>query len=131
MSGFNPLATLQIPPSVLVPPKYKANPAEWMHERIVRSIADFEKGLKPDEEIGARLVSFGQSEVIHILDVGYWGPDLVTFQGTNADGRPVQLLQHISQISVLLVALPVEKGAPRRIGFDLVKKLDPAPGETS
>ena len=65
--------------------------------------------LKPDEEIGARLVSFGQGEVIHVLDVDYRGPDLITFEGTNADGRPVLLLQHISQVNVLLVALPIEK----------------------
>lgn len=139
--GLNPLAEAMrgmqpvVRPLEAVPhPAIEAalripSPAESMYERIVRSIAEFEEDLKPDEEIGARLVSFGQGEVIHVLDVGYWGPDLITFEGTNADGRPVRLLQHISQISVLLVALPVEKGPPRRIGFDLVKKLDPASGE--
>lgn len=129
MSEFNPFNALRIPPSALVPPVEKRNPAEWMYERLVRSIADFEKGLEPNEEVGARLVSFGQRETISIIDVGFWGPDLITFEGTNPDGHPVKLLQHMSQISVLLVALPVEKGAPRRIGFDLVKKLDPAPEE--
>jgi len=119
---INPIANLRLPtpPSI---PDHIGNPAKWMHERIVHSIVAFEKELKADEEIGARLVSFGQREVIHITDVGYWGPDLVTFQGNNVDGHPVELLQHISQISVLLVALPVEKETPRRIGFELERRL--------
>ena len=32
---------LAVPP----PPNLTRNPAEWMHERLVRSIAEFEEGL--------------------------------------------------------------------------------------
>ena len=35
----------------------------------------------------------------------------------------VELIQHISQVNVLLVALPKEQEEPRRIGFMLEKRL--------
>ena len=95
-----------------------------MHERVVRWINDFEQSLDQDHEVGARLVTFGANTTFHIDDVGYWGPDIITFYGTGEDGKKVQLLQHISQLSVLLVA--VDKVAPKakRIGFDLLKNLE-------
>lgn len=109
--------------SVLAESDAKLNPAKWMHERIVRSIIDFEKDLDPALEIGARLVSFTANEIIHIDDVGYWGPDIIKFYGTTSDGHPVELMQHISQLNVLLMAVkPIAE--PRRIGFVLQKQLD-------
>lgn len=123
--AINPMLTLNTPRI----PDSTLNPAEWTHERIVRSIVDFEKELDDQHEIGARLVSFTEREVIHIEDVGYWGPDIIIFYGRNADGNPVQLIQHISQVSVLLVALPKEHEEPVRIGFQLERKLQKKPDE--
>ena len=105
------------------PPKHELNPAEWAHERLVRSIARFEARLDDDTEIGARLVSFTEKDTFHIEDLGYWGPDFVVFYGTSLEGNPVELIQHISQVNVLLVALPKEQEEPRRIGFMLEKRL--------
>lgn len=109
--------------SAFTPDKHQLNPASWAYERIVRSIIDFEEKLDPDKEIGARLVSFTSSEIIHVEDVGYWGPDIIKFYGTNADGDAVELLQHMSQLSILLVAVTPQK-EPRRIGFVLKERLD-------
>ncbi len=103
---------------------HQLNPAKWAYERLVRSIIEFEKNLDEDKEIGARMVSFTENETFHIEDVGYWGPDFVKFYGINLDGNPVELIQHISQVSVLLVALPKEKNEPRRIGFILEERLE-------
>lgn len=94
-----------------------------MYERLVHSIVDFEKNLDDSVEIGARLISFSDKEAIHVDDIGFWGPDLVIFYGRNLEGRPVQLLQHVTQVSVLLVALPRQEEKPRRIGFQLEQKL--------
>jgi hypothetical protein len=81
------------------------------------------KELDPSLEIGARLVSFTANEVIHIDDVGYWGPDIIKFYGHTSDGRAVELMQHLSQLNVLLMAVkPVAE--PRRIGFVLQEKLE-------
>jgi hypothetical protein len=90
----------------------------------VRSINNFEAQLADNEEIGGRFVGGPGSEVFHIDDVGYWGPDMIIFHGTNQHGKPVQLLQHYTQLNVLLTALPVEKDKPRRIGFALVNELE-------
>ncbi|TBC02108.1 DUF6173 family protein [Rhizobium ruizarguesonis] len=110
-------------PHLLGKSGHELNPASWMYERIVKSIIDFEEKLDPNLEIGARLVSFASSEIIHIDDVGYWGPDIIKFYGKNADGNPVELMQHMSQLSVLLVAVkPLAE--PRRIGFVLKGKLE-------
>jgi hypothetical protein len=108
----------------LLKPQKSLNPAKWMHERIVSTINDFEKELDSDHEVGARLVSFGSDVTFSIDDVGYWGPDMIIFHGISADGKKVQLLQHVSQLSVLLVAAAKVHEKARRIGFDLTEKLN-------
>jgi hypothetical protein len=55
--------------------------------------------------VGVRLVSFGQSVVFHLEQIGYWNPSLISFKGFTEDGEPVELIQHVSQISVLLTKL--------------------------
>jgi hypothetical protein len=113
---------LHVPP-LMSQSQSELNPAEWMHERLVKSIATFEEELDKTKEIGARLVNFGPSEAVSIENVSYWGPDLIIFQGTNIDGHPVELLQHYTQVNVLLVAVPAKNDPPRRIGFILEHKL--------
>jgi hypothetical protein len=111
-------------PKNFLPPVSQLNPAKWGYERLVRSINDFEEKLDNDHEIGGRLVNFGQNLTFHIEDLGYWGPDFVKFYGSNDEGQPLELIQHISQVSVLLVSLKKVSDEPRRIGFDLVKRLE-------
>jgi hypothetical protein len=107
----------------LRPPLSQTNPAEWMYQRLVTYIKDFEAELDPDHEIGARLVSFGQSVTFHIDDIGFHGPDIITFYGVNEAKENVQLIQHISQLSVLLVSIKKQGTEARRIGFVLEQKL--------
>ena len=101
----------------------KNNPAEWMFDRLVRMIDDFEKGLSDEEEIGGRLVGAPGEGSFHIDDIGFWGPDMIMFYGKNHYGRPVRLIQHYTQLSVLLTSMPKEKEKPRRIGFVIREKL--------
>ena len=88
-----------------------------MFDRLVRMIEDFEKSLSDEEEIGGRLVGAPGEGSFHIDDIGFWGPDLIMFYGKNHYGRPVRLIQHYTQLSVLLTSMPKEKEKPRRIGF--------------
>ncbi len=108
----------------VIPPLLNSelNPAEWTYERLGIYIKDFEANLDNEHEIGARLVSFGQTLTFHIENVGYYGPDIINFDGINSDGKKVQLIQHISQLSVLLVAMKKLKDKPNRIGFIWDKK---------
>jgi hypothetical protein len=94
-------------------------PAESMYERVKESISEFEQRLTPDDEVGACLVSAPGETAFHIESVGFWGMDMLIFYGTNVHGKPIQLMQHISQLSILLTALPKQHDVARRIGFDL------------
>lgn len=105
-----------------------ASPAQWMFQRLAQAIAAFEKQLDAEHEVGFRLVSFTEGQVFHALDIGFWAPDLILFFGRGPDGAPMQMIQHVSQVSMLLVAAKKQtEDAPRRIGFDILKKVeDPA-----
>jgi hypothetical protein len=80
-------------------------------------IKDFEAELDDDHEIGAKLVSFGQNVTFHIEDRGYHGPDTITFYGSTETMEKVQLIQYMSQLSVLLIAVKKQHAKARRIGF--------------
>ena len=98
-----------------------ANPnlASEFHRRLISWINDFHKSLDNEHEVGARLVNFGQSVTFHIEDIGYWNPSLISFTGKNENGEPVELVQHVTQISILLVAMRrSDISQPKRpIGF--------------
>lgn len=92
--------------------------ASGMHQRLVRLINDFEASLPADQEIGACLASFGATKVIHVTGLGYENPHIIVVDGIDDEGRAVRLLQHIHQISFLLIPLsPLPGTEPRRIGF--------------
>lgn len=118
MNIGNFLNAPSINPELFVPPK-NHNLADEFHRRLIVWINDFHKSLDNEHEVGARLVTFGQSMTIHIEDIGYWNPSLISFKGRSEDGNPVELIQHVSQISVLLIALKRERlDVPKRpIGF--------------
>ncbi len=110
-------------------PTPPSSPAESVFRRLVLYIRDFEEQLDPSEEIGGRMVSFGPAVQFHIVDIGYWGPDIITFDGVDENGHRVKLIQNISQLNVLLVAMHKrvpEAEAPRRIGFILTGKATEA-----
>ena len=104
------------------------DPAAWMHQRLVNQIVAFEKNLGPDHEIGGRFVQGPGTEPLHISNVASWGPDMILFLGQFPDGRRFELIQHYSQVSVLLVAVPkMTDDAPRRIGFELMRNMPELP----
>ena len=111
--------------------RMRNNPAEWAFVRLSKLIEEFEAKLDKDEEIGARVVGLPGEGTMQIVDVGFWGPDLIIFFGRNADGKPVRLIQHYGQINVMLsVAKKPEDRPARRIGFqlgELVEKTNPKP----
>jgi hypothetical protein len=104
-------------------PTPPASPAESVFRRLVLYIREFEAQLDQDQEIGGRMVSFGSTVQFHIVDMGFWGPDILTFDGVDDRGSRMKLIQNISQLNVLLVAMPkrTPEAAPQRIGFQLGK----------
>ena len=96
------------------------SPAEWMYDRLILYIRNFESQLDAAHEIAMGFAG-GDAGVLRIEGVGYFDPDVVTFYGRDENGAKTQLIQHVTQVSVLLRA--VRKVAPdepaRRIGFRL------------
>ena len=108
--------------------KVQTCPAEWAFKRMAKYIADFEEGMNDDEEVGSTLVSADSGHTFHIEDMGYWSPDIITFDGKNERGDRIRLVQHISQLNVCLLALqkpePEKEIPARRIGFMLTQKAE-------
>jgi hypothetical protein len=115
------MPTFQVPkidvPNIPIP--INPNLASEFHHRLINWINDFHKTLDDEHEVGAQLVNFGQSVTFHIEDISYWNPSLISFIGKNENGEPVELVQHVTQISILLVAMKRENiGQPKMpIGF--------------
>lgn len=99
--------------------------AEWAYERLVIYIQEFEEQLDEAHEVA---MGFAGSEagVLQIEGMGFFDPDILTFHGTDEEGVPTQLIQHVSQLSVILRAMPkaAEEEPPKRIGFLLARRLD-------
>ena len=98
----------------------EANYASEFHKRLENLISHFDASLDQQHEVGVRLVSFGQTVIFHLENVGYWNPSLISFTGKTDAGEPVQLIQHVSQISILLMKLPrKDPSKPKsKIGFN-------------
>ncbi len=101
-------------------PLIEKSPAEWAHERLVLYIRNFEQQLDANHEVA---LGFAGSDagVLTIEGLGYFAPDILTFYGRDEEGMKTQLIQHVSQLSVMLRAVPkAEPEEPaRRIGFRL------------
>ncbi len=115
---------LSLPPALQESPKGKS-PAQWAYERLINYIRNFEEGLDSDHEVGMGLVG-GEGGLITIEGLGYFDPDLITFYGRTDRGARTQLVQHVTQLNVMLVAAPKQAAheEPTRIGFQLAKALE-------
>ena len=92
--------------------------AEEVFEHLQERLKEFQNDLKPDEELGVRLANFGEAARLHIRSIGYANPSLIEFYCVNGEGEEVTLVQHLSQLSFMLVAVkPLEAEEPYRIGF--------------
>jgi hypothetical protein len=96
------------------------SPAKRAHDLLVVYIREFEGQLDAEQEIAMGFAG-NEAGVLMIEGIGYFDPDIVTFYGTDDTGTKTQLIQHVSQLSVTLRAVPKESEAepPRRIGFHL------------
>ena len=114
-----------VPEAVSKTPVAKKSAAEWAYQRLILYIQNFEKALESEEEIAMGFTDTGGG-FLSIEGLGHFDPDIITFYGTDQTGAKVQLVQHVSQLNVLLRAMPkpIESEEPRRIGFRLAQGLD-------
>ena len=101
------------------------SPAESMYHRLILYIRNFEQQLDATHEIAMGFAG-GEAGVLRSEGLGFFDPDIVTFYGRDEDGAKTQLIQHVSQVSVILRAVRKEEpDAPaRRIGFRLATGWD-------
>ncbi|MGH1331841.1 MAG: DUF6173 family protein [Paracoccaceae bacterium] len=114
-----------LPEAVTRKPVEKKSPAEWAYERLVLYIQNFEEQLDNEQEVAMGFAG-SNSGVLRIEGMGYFDPDIITFYGSDGAGTKTQLIQHVSQLNVMLRALPKEDEhkEPQRIGFRLVADLE-------
>ncbi|MEP5151476.1 DUF6173 family protein [Planktotalea sp.] len=105
-------------------PAKSKSPAEWAYERLILYIQNFEEQLDNEHEVAMGFTG-GDAGVLKIEGMGFFDPDIVTFYGTDPTGGKTQLVQHVSQLNVMLRALPkeVEAEEPNRIGFKLAREI--------
>lgn len=96
------------------------SPAEWAYDRVIQYIRNFEAQLDNRHEVALGFTG-GDAGILQIEGLGFYDPDILTFYGVDQDGLKTQLVQHISQLNVVLRAVPkrAEAEPPRRIGFQL------------
>lgn len=84
---------------------------------LVTDIDYFETLLKPDEE--ARIVIIGGPAGTMIFPEALCpiGMDRIRFEGVDGEGCRVAVIQHVSQLNVMLKAVRVGEEKARRIGF--------------
>ncbi|MFC6687393.1 DUF6173 family protein [Jhaorihella thermophila] len=107
------------------------SPARWAYERLILYIRNFEEQLDAEHEVAMGFAG-GDAGVLRIEGLGYFDPDILTFYGSDMSGARTQLIQHVSQLSVMLRAVPKprEDSPPQRIGFRLAAEIeDDAPDE--
>lgn len=92
--------------------------ADTCYDHIVEQVKHFQEKLDSDHEVGVMLTSFGQSLVMYVRSIGFQNPNLIYFYG-QVNGSDAQLIQHMSQLNFLLLALKKldPERPPRRIGF--------------
>lgn len=115
-------------PKAMQKPAEEKSPARWAYERMILYIKNFEEQLDSAHEVAMGFAG-GDAGVMRIEGMGYFDPDIVTFYGSDNSGARTQLVQHVTQLNVMLRALP--KAQPEtpamRIGFRLAKDLEPDP----
>lgn len=95
------------------------NLSSEFYKRLTDWINGFDQSLDQEHEVGVRLVTFGQAVTFHLENMGYCNPSLISFSGFMENGEPVELIQHVSQISILLIRMKrKDPNKPKKpIGF--------------
>ncbi len=103
------------------PPKATLKgPAAQAYERVIMYLRNFEQQLDTDHELAIGSAG-SEAGILQIEGIGFFDPDLITFYGRDENGMKTQLIQHVSQLSVMLRAVPKARAEEpaRRIGFRL------------
>lgn len=95
------------------------NSAETISQKLFDAIRAYQHSLPDENDVAIQAVSFGVNTVILVERIGYIGSNLVVFGGKDNSGKPMELIQHISQLSFLMMVAqkPSVEAPKRQIGF--------------
>lgn len=95
--------------------------AQIIAENLYQEILNYQSSLPDTEDVAMLIVKFNEATTILVDSIGYIGYNLVRFGGKDNSGKPLELIQHVSQLNFLLKVVPkLEPEAPKRkIGFVL------------
>lgn len=114
-----------LPAAMAAKPAAQKSPAEWAYQRLVLYIRKFEESLDSDHVVGMGLAG-SDAGILQIQGMGFFAPDIITFYGRDQAGVTTHLIQHVSQLNVMLKAAPKVTETPERIGFALAESLERA-----
>ena len=88
------------------PTSREENRASALARHIFNKIQAYAATLDEAHEVGLRLLSAGPPLTLHFAGMGYADPSLIAFTGATDAGEPLEVIQHVSQISMLLTTVP-------------------------
>ena len=96
----------------------RTNNAEYISKVIGQKINDFQSALSDNEDVALQIIQFNNSIILYVTEVSHLGTGLILFRGFDVEKRPCEIVQHISQINLLLMIVPKAPEVPhRKIGF--------------
>ena len=96
----------------------QTNNAEYMAKVIGQRIVDFQSTLSEVQDVALQIIQFNNSITLYVTKVPHLGLGLIVFQGSDSANNPCEIVQHISQINVLMAIVSKPADIPhRKIGF--------------
>lgn len=92
---------------------------------IVQEIKSFESDLTEDEEAFMAIIGGPSGSAIFLNGIIPLGLDKVVFVGQDQSGKKARLIQHVSQVNIMLQSMPIAKEEqPRRFGIGFHAHLE-------
>lgn len=92
--------------------------AEEVFNHILGRVKQFQADLPEDHELGLQLTGSGGGQSLHVRGMGFKNPNIIEFYGMLEGARQVVVIQHLSQLNFMLIAVPPPADQPPyRIGF--------------
>lgn len=93
----------KLPESVNTPGQ---NLASEFYKHLKKRAEEFDNKLDGSQAVGVKLIPSGQAVSFQVTALGYCDPSLIIFAGVTETGSEVQLIQHVSQINFVFMAMP-------------------------
>lgn len=98
---------------------------------IIHEIKAFENELTQDEEAFMAIIGGPSGSAIFLNGIIPLGLDKVVFVGQNQKGEKARLIQHVSQINIMLQSMPIKPEIePRRFGIGFHTSIEDDEEET-